>query len=66
MVGIVDGLCQAASFHPGDRVKTLRGSMEGTILRVLDDGRVVWQPEGRHTEIIALPESLARAKSGQR
>jgi len=44
----------------GDRVKTLRGSMHGVIKRILDDGRVVWQPEGTQSEFTALPESLLR------
>jgi len=39
-------------------VKTLRGTTHGKILRLLEDGRVVWQPEGTQAELIALPESL--------
>jgi hypothetical protein len=62
MIGIVESLCEAAAFHPGDRVKTLRGSTRGTILRLLEDGRVVWQPDGSLSELTALPESLARAE----
>jgi hypothetical protein len=62
MVGIVESLCETASFQPGDCVKTLRGSTHGTILRLLDDGRVVWQPDGSLAELTALPESLARAQ----
>ena len=62
MVGIVESLCETASFQPGDRVKTLRGSTHGTILRLLDDGRVVWQPDGTQSELMALPESLSRAQ----
>jgi hypothetical protein len=60
MVGIVESLCEAAEFQPGDRVKTLRGSTHGKILRLLDDGRVVWQPDGSQNELTTLPESLAR------
>jgi transcription elongation factor len=63
MVGIVESLCESASFQPGDRVKTLRGSTQGVILRLLDDGRVVWQPGGSRSELIALPENLSRAQS---
>ena len=62
MVGIVESLCENASFQPGDRVKTLRGSTQGVILRLLDDGRVVWRPDGSRSELLALPESLARAQ----
>ncbi len=58
MVDIVEGLCVAVEFHPGDRVKTLRGSARGTILDLLSDGRVVWRPDGGGAELIALPESL--------
>jgi hypothetical protein len=59
MVGLVDGLCEAVEFKPGDRVKTLRGSMSGTILRVLPDGRVAWRADSG-AELTALPESLIR------
>ena len=52
-------LCQAADFQPGDRVKTLRGSTRGIIVRLLPDGRVVWRGESG-TELVALPESLLR------
>src|SRR6266481_9548776 len=60
MVEIVEGLCETAELHAGDRVKTLRGSTCGVILRVLPDGRVLWQPDGSQSELIALPESLLR------
>ena len=52
-------LAELADLQPGDRVKTLRGSMQGTILRVLEDGRVVWRADSG-TELTALPESLVR------
>ncbi|SRR6267378_4568018 len=60
MVEIVESLCQSAEFQAGDRVKTLRGSTLGVILRILPDGRVLWQPDGSQSELIALPESLLR------
>ena len=60
MVEIVDGLWQSADFNPGDRVKTLRGSTLGVIVRVLPDGRMAWRPDGSQAELIALPESLLR------
>ncbi len=60
MMQIVESLSQTADFKPGDRVKTLRGSLRGTIIRILDHGRVVWQPDGTESELTALPESLAR------
>src|ERR1017187_2195232 len=62
MAQIVNELSEAADFGPGDRVKTLRGSMRGTIVRVLPDGRVVWHADSG-AELIALPESLIREKS---
>lgn len=64
MVAIVESLSETASFQPGDRVKTLRGSTRGRIVRMLEDGRVVWQPDGSAAELTALPESLVR-ESGQ-
>ena len=61
MVEIVEELCESAEFQVGDRVKTLRGSKQGVIIRILVDGRVAWRPDGSRTELIALPESLLRA-----
>ena len=58
MVEIVDSLSQSADLKSGDRVKTLRGSTRGVIIRVLKDGRVVWQPDGTESELTGLPESL--------
>ena len=58
MAEIVDSLSATADWKPGDRVKTLRGSLHGKILRVLEYGRIVWQPNGTHSELTALPESL--------
>jgi hypothetical protein len=54
-------LAELADFKPGDRVKTLRGSMSGTILRLLPDGRVVWRADSG-AELIALPEALLKEK----
>jgi len=61
MVEIVEGLCESAEFKPGDRVKTLRGSTRGVVIRLLPDGRVVWRPDGSASELTALPEGLLRA-----
>jgi len=60
MVSAVESLCATAEFKPGDRVKTLRGSICGVILKILDDGKIVWQPDGTKSELAALPESLLR------
>ena len=61
MARIVNELSESADFQPGDRVKTLRGSMGGKIIRVLPDGRVVWRADSG-AELTALPESLIRQK----
>ncbi|MHB8520824.1 MAG: hypothetical protein ACYDH9_08690 [Limisphaerales bacterium] len=62
MVEIVESLCESADFKPGDRIKTLRGSTHGVVVRLLEDGRVVWRPDGTKSELMALPESLLREK----
>ena len=62
MVEIIEALFEPISFQPGDRVKTPRGSLHGQILRVLEDGRVVWQPNDTAAELIAEAESLVREK----
>lgn len=68
--GVLDGksmesglitLAQLADFNPGDRVQTLRGSMNGTILRVEPDGCVVVKTD-TGTELTALPESLLKLR----
>ncbi len=60
MVEIVECLWEMAKLQPGDRLKTLRGTTHGVILRRLDDGRVVWRPDGSSAELIGLPETLLR------
>jgi hypothetical protein len=62
MVEVVESLSEVAAWKPGDRVKTLRGTTHGIILRLVEDGRVVWQPDGSESELMALPESLLREK----
>ena len=64
MVGIIESLSESADWKPGDRVKTLRGSTHGVVVRLLDDGRVVWRPHGTESELTGLPESLARETGG--
>jgi hypothetical protein len=64
MVDIVETLSQSAEFKPGDRVKTLRGSTHGVIVRLLEDGRVVWRPDGTESELTGLPESLLPDRQG--
>lgn len=62
MIDAVLSLCEAADWKPGDRVKTQRGSLHGRIVRILNDGRVVWKPDGATSELTALPESLCADK----
>lgn len=50
-------LMHEASFQPGDRVKTLRGSARGVVIRTGGDGRIVWRLDGGG-ELLALPEDL--------
>jgi hypothetical protein len=61
MVSIVESLCESAALGLGDRVQTLRGTTTGTVVRVLNDGRIVWKPDGSTLEFSGLPESLKRA-----
>jgi hypothetical protein len=62
MIEVIDTLSETSDWKTGDRVKTLRGSLHGKILRVLNDGRIVWQPDGTTSELTALPESLCAEK----
>lgn len=58
MAAIIESLCRVAALQPGDRVRTLKGTLRGVITRILDDGRVAWRPDGAASELIALPEAL--------
>ena len=58
MIQMVESLCVLADLAPGTRVKTLRGSTHGVVVRLLEDGRIVWRTEGG-SELTALPESLS-------
>ena len=60
MRAALESLSSAASFKADDPVRTLRGSLRGRIVRLLDDGRIVWKPGGGANELIALPETLVR------
>jgi len=63
MIQAVESLCASADYQVGDRVQTLRGTTRGVIVRILDDGRLVWSPDGTATELTGLPESLRRIDS---
>src|SRR5207244_3312963 len=58
MVAAVESLGKVASFAVGDHVKTLRGTTRGIVVRLLDDGRVVWRPNGGDAELMASPAAL--------
>jgi len=66
MVEIVKSLCETADWRAGDRVKTPRGATRGVVVRFLKDGRVVWRPDGKSSELMALPESLVRERTRKR
>jgi len=59
MASIVDSLWKSANFAPGDRVTTLRGSLSGEVMAILDDGRIKWCSDSGIV-LVALPESLIR------
>jgi hypothetical protein len=62
MVSGISSLIEGADFKPGDRVKTLKGSLHGVVRKVLPDGRIEWQPDDSDAKLIALPESLLLQK----
>jgi len=62
MIGAIESLSQTADWKPGDRVKTLRGSLSGVIVRIEVGGRVTWRPDGAASELTALPESLCASE----
>jgi hypothetical protein len=60
MESIILSLCETTKLKPGDRVKTFRGTGRGVVVRVLEDGRVVWRSDSSESELIALAESLVK------
>jgi preprotein translocase subunit YajC len=60
MMETVDTLWKSASLQEGDRVRTLRGSLHGKVIRILEDGRVVWRPDDATHNLTGLPESLTK------
>ncbi len=57
----MNDLSEAERLAPGDRVRTLHGSMSGAIAPLLPDGLVVWRADPG-AELTALPESLIRVR----
>ena len=60
LIAAIDSLSEITDWKPGDRVKTLRGSLHGKILRILENGNIIWQPHNTDSELTALPENLCR------
>lgn len=60
----LDSLIEAPDFKSGDRVRTLQGSTRGIVIRLLEDGRVVWRPDGSESEHMSAPEDLLRERKG--
>ena len=58
MIEAVRSLSETTDWKPGDRVKTMRGSLHGVVVKLLADGRVVWKPDGTGYELTALPDTL--------
>jgi hypothetical protein len=58
MIDAIASLSRTAAWKPGDRVRTMRGLLRGVIIRVRDDGRVVWKPDGTQSELTAMPDNL--------
>lgn len=62
MISGITALAKSADFKPGDRVRTLKGSLRGVVKKILPDGRLSWLPDGNTAELKALPESLLKEK----
>jgi hypothetical protein len=60
MIEVVEAMWWPLRPEPGDRVRTLRGSLVGTALGIGLDGRIHWQPDCANVRVITLPELLMR------
>ena len=60
----LESLTETSEFKSGDCVQTLKGSTRGIVIRRLEDGRVVWCPDGSQSELMSPPENLLREKGG--
>ncbi len=58
LVEIVEGLWAEDALRPGMRVKTLRGAVEGVVLQLLPEHRVLWRPRGSAADLVAEAASL--------
>ncbi|MEO6034499.1 MAG: hypothetical protein ABIQ35_04515 [Verrucomicrobiota bacterium] len=53
----LEALTGPLKFEPGDRVRTFKGSMHGTILGLFPDGRLAWLTDSG-AELVSSPEAL--------
>jgi hypothetical protein len=66
MVEIVEGLWAGDALRPGMRVKTLRGAVEGVVLQLLPEHRVLWRPRGSAADLVAEAASLLPVRPASR
>ena len=65
-IAFMEEFCAPVTLHPGDAVKTLKGSLSGVVLEVYDDGRVRWR-SSQGGVLIVTAESIIKiqpAKGG--
>lgn len=63
MVRFVEELSEATDLKIGDRVESLKGSLQGEVTQVFDDGRIEWQPDGGVSKLTCSPESVKPLKA---
>lgn len=66
LVEIIEGLWAGEALRPGMRVKTLRGAVEGVVLQLLPEHRVLWRPRGSTADLVAETASLLPVRPGTR
>jgi hypothetical protein len=64
MMQVLESLTEPVAWKPGDRVRTLRGSLHGVVVKIFDDGRVIWRPDGTENELTAMADNLCPAERG--
>jgi hypothetical protein len=60
MTELVESMWFSADLHPGDRIKTLRGSLHGTVVRLGENGVVTWRPDGSELNLTCSGDGLLR------
>jgi hypothetical protein len=58
-------MCRSRIPKPGERVRTLRGSLSGMVLAEGLDGRIHWRPDGTAVQLISTPELLLQSHPGK-